>query len=138
MMDCVFCKLAGKQIPANVVFEDEDIISFLELNQSAPGHVMVILKKHGKTIFDYNNQELGKLMAAVSKVAKKVQTGMNADALTIGINHMEKRGVPHLHVHIIPRFDGDGGGIIQTIVHNPAKEDREIIAEKIRKTDLPT
>jgi histidine triad (HIT) family protein len=135
MEDCIFCKIRDKEIPANVVFENENTMSFLELNQSAPGHVMVILKKHGKTIFDYSQDELAKLMSAVQAVAKKVQTGMHADALTIGINHMEKRGVPHLHVHIIPRFSGDNGGIIQAIVKNKPNESRETIAEKIRKAN---
>src|ERR1035437_3301346 len=105
MEDCIFCKLVAKQIPAVVVFEDNDVISFMELHPSAPGHVMVILKKHEKTLFDYEDNDLGKLMVGVKKVAQKVQKAMNADSLTMGINHMEKRGVPHLHAHIIPRFD---------------------------------
>jgi histidine triad (HIT) family protein len=134
-MDCIFCKLVAKQIPAVVVFEDNDVISFMELHPSAPGHVMVILKKHGKTLFDYEDNDLGKLMVGVKKVAQKVQKAMNADSLTIGINHMEKRGVLHLHVHIIPRFDGDKGGIMQTIVNNKPKEDREEIANKIRNAN---
>jgi histidine triad (HIT) family protein len=135
MMDCIFCKLVAKQIPAVVVFEDDDIISFMELHPSAPGHVMVILKKHGKTLFDYEDGDLGKLIAGVKKVAKKVQAALNADALSIGVNHMEKRGVPHLHVHVIPRFEGDNGGIMQTIVNNVPKEDRETIAQKIRNAE---
>jgi len=135
MEDCIFCKIVSKQVPAIVVFEDNDVISFMELHPSAPGHVMVILKKHGKTLFDYEDNDLGKLMTGVKKIAQKVQKAMNADALTIGINHMEKRGVPHLHVHIIPRFDGDRGGIMQTIVDNKPTEDREQIAEKIKNAN---
>ena len=131
MEDCVFCKLVNKQILANIVFENDDVISFLELNQSVPGHVMVILKKHGKSIFDYNQEELGKLMAGVSEVSKKVQTAMSADSLTIGINHEEKNGVPHLHVHIIPRHENDKGGIIQSIVRSPVNQGRKEITEKI-------
>jgi histidine triad (HIT) family protein len=96
---------------------------------------MVILKKHGKTLFDYEDKDLGKLMVGVKKVAKKVQVALNAEALSIGVNHMEKRGVPHLHFHIIPRFEGDNGGIMQTIVHNLPKEDREAIAQKIRNVE---
>lgn len=133
MDNCVFCKLVRKEIPANIVFENKDIISFLELNQSVEGHVMVILKKHGKSILDYNESELGKLMMGVSLVSQKVQTAFNTDSLTIGINHLEKRGVPHLHVHIIPRFDNDNGGVIQSIVSGEIINSREEIAEKIRK-----
>ncbi len=131
MNDCIFCKLIKREVPVNVVYEDNEKIAFLELNQSAPGHVMVILKKHGVTMWDYDENEIGELMKGVAKVAKKVKNGMKADWLTIGINHEEKRGVLHLHFHIVPRWDTDGGGIIQTIVSNPPKEDRKTIAEKI-------
>ena len=134
-VDCVFCQIVDKESPANIVYEDDEKLAFLELNQSAPGHIMVLLKKHGGSILDYDEKELGKLMVGVQRVAKKVKKGMNCDWLTIGINHLEKRGVPHLHVHLVPRWENDGGGIIQTIVHNPPKEDREAIAEKIRSVN---
>lgn len=135
MSDCIFCKLVNKEAPANVVYEDDEKMAFLELNQSAPGHVMVILKKHGRTMWDYDENEIGQIMKGVQKVSKKVKNGMDADWLTIGINHEEKAGVPHLHVHIIPRWDNDGGGIIQTIVKNPINEERETVAERIRNAN---
>ncbi len=132
-MDCIFCKVIAKKVPSLVVYEDSETISFLELNPSAPGHVMVILKKHGNNIFEYKQEELGKLMGSVQKVAKKLQNGLKCDTLTIGINHLEPKGVPHLHIHLIPRWSNDKGGIIQSVVHNKPKESREVIAEKIQK-----
>ena len=132
MDNCTFCKLVKKQIPVNIVFVNDDCLSFLELNQSTEGHVMVILKKHGLSILDYNESELGKLMIGVKEVARKVQKAFNADSLTIGINHLERRGAPHLHVHIIPRFENDKGGIIQSIVKADVNSSREEISEKIR------
>ena len=131
MQDCIFCKLVNRQSPANIVYEDNERLAFLELNQSAPGHVMIILKKHGVSIFDYDEKELGKLMSGVQKVASKLKNGMNCDWISIGINHLEPRGVQHLHIHLIPRWKNDGGKIMQTIVNNPPKEDRKKIAEKI-------
>lgn len=135
MNDCIFCKIVNKEVPSSVVYEDDEKLAFLEIRPSAPGHVMVILKKHGRTMWDYSEQEVGEIMKGVWKVAKKVKSGMDADWLTIGINHEEKRGVPHLHVHIIPRWDNDGGGIIQSIVENEPKEERKIIADKISKAN---
>jgi histidine triad (HIT) family protein len=135
MEGCIFCKLVRKEVPSNIVFENENVVSFLELNQSAPGHVMVILKKHGLSILDYAEIDLGELMVGVQEVAKKVKVAMNADSLTIGINHLEKNGVPHLHVHIIPRHVNDKGGIIQSIVKSPVNETREQIAEKIKNAN---
>jgi histidine triad (HIT) family protein len=133
MKDCLFCKLVNKEIPSLVVYEDNDTISFMELNPSASGHVMVILKKHGNNILEYSQEELGTLMGSVQKVVKKMEKALNPDSITIGINHKERRGVPHLHVHLIPRWENDKGGVIQSIVNNPPKESREAIAEKIRK-----
>lgn len=133
-MDCVFCKIVKKEIPSTSVYEDDDTIAFMELNPSAPGHVMVIHKKHGLSILEYNQEELGKLMSSVQKVAAKIEKALKTDSLTIGINHHEKRGVPHLHIHIIPRWENDKGGVMQSIVKNPSKEDRATIAEKIKAT----
>jgi len=136
MKGCLFCKLVRKEIPSLSVFEDENTIAFMELSPSAPGHVMVILKKHGNNILEYLPEELGALMASVQKVVMKVEEALQTDSLTIGINHKERRGVPHLHIHIIPRWENDKGGIIQSIVTNSPKEKREVIAEKICKTAI--
>jgi len=136
MKDCLFCKLVNKEIPAVTVYEDDDTLSFMELNPSAPGHVMVILKKHGNNILEYSQVELGTLMGSVQKVAKKIEKVLNPDSITIGINHKERRGVPHLHVHLIPRWENDKGGVIQSIVNNSPKENREAIADKIRKASV--
>ncbi len=132
MDNCIFCKLVTNDIPSLRVYEDDDTISFLELNPSAPGHAMVILKKHGYSIFEYTQEDLGKLMASVSHVSKKIETALHTDSLTIGINHHEETGVPHLHVHIIPRWNNDNGSALQSIVKNPPKESREAIADKIK------
>src|ERR1700689_2878312 len=136
MKDCLFCKLINKEISSFVVYEDNDTISFMELTPSAPGHVMVILKKHGNNILEYSQEELGILMGSVQKVVKKIEKALQPDSITIGINHKERRGVPHLHIHLIPRWENDNGGIIQSVVKNPPKESREIIAEKIRKANI--
>lgn len=136
MKDCLFCKLVNKKIPALVVHEDNDTIAFMELNPSAPGHVMVILKKHGNNILEYSQEELGKLMGGVQTVTKKIEKALASDSITIGINHKERRGVPHLHVHLIPRWENDKGGVIQSVVTNKPEESREVIAEKLRKASV--
>lgn len=133
MEDCIFCKIVNKEVPSYGVYEDESNVAFLDIRQSAPGHVMVVPKKHGKTILDLNENELGKWMGAVQKVIKKIKKAMECSWMTIGINHEEKSGVPHLHIHLIPRWDNDNGGIIQSIVKNPPKDSLTSIADKIRK-----
>jgi len=136
MKDCLFCKLVNKEIPSLVVYEDDETISFMELTPSAPGHVMVILKKHGNNILEYSQEELGKFMSSIQKVTKKIEKALESDSITIGINHKENRGVPHLHVHLIPRWENDKGGVIQSVVKNTPTESREVIAEKIQKANI--
>lgn len=133
MNDCIFCLIAQGKAKSYKVYEDEDTFAFLDINQSSLGHTMVVLRKHGYSILDYSQEELGKIMLGVQNVAKKIKKAFKTDSITIGINHEEKRGVPHLHVHLIPRWDNDGGGIIQSIVKNSPKEPLEDIAEKLRK-----
>ncbi|OGH11320.1 MAG: hypothetical protein A3B38_00645 [Candidatus Levybacteria bacterium RIFCSPLOWO2_01_FULL_36_13] len=133
MEDCIFCKIVNNQVNSVRTYEDENTIAFMEATPSAPGHVMVISKKHGKSIFDYEGKDLGVLMDTVSKVAKKIEKALSSDSITIGINHLEKKGVPHLHIHLIPRWDNDKGGIIQSIVKNVPRQSREEIAERIKK-----
>ena len=133
MQDCIFCKIVRKEAPSLSIYEDEKTLAFMELFPSAPGHLMVMPKRHGLSILDYERKELGDLLETVKKVSDRLKKVMECDALTIGINHLEKKGVPHLHIHIIPRWENDNGGIIQSIVQKKSNETREKIAEKLRK-----
>jgi len=131
MKDCIICKIISDTIPSYKVYEDDDTIALLDIYPSAPGHTMVSLKKHGLTILDYSKDELGKLWLTVQKVDKALIKAFNTKLITIGINQFEEGGVPHLHVHLMPRWKDDGGGIIQSIVKNPPKESLDKIKEKI-------
>ena len=133
-MDCLFCKIIANELPSLKVYEDHDTIAFLELFPSAPGHTMVIHKRHGNNIFEYSQDELGSMMGTVQTVSEKIEKALKTDSITIGINHKERKGVPHLHIHLIPRWDDDRGHVIQGVVTHKKQEDREVIAEKIRKS----
>jgi len=99
---------------------------------SAPGHTMVILKKHGVTVLDYSQEELGQLFLSVQKVTRALTASYKTDVFTIGINHGEEAGVHHLHIHIIPRFPDDRGGVIQSIVNKEGKEGLTDVQKKIK------
>ena len=133
MNDCLFCKILVKEIPSYTLYEDDDTKSFLDIFGATDGHTMVILKKHGVTIHDYTPQELGKLWASVQKVSTAIEKTFHTSILSIGINHGEPLGVKHLHVHIMPRFDGDGGGIIQSLPGKPLEnKDFNSVANTIK------
>lgn len=134
MNDCIICKIVAGEIPTEKICEDEHTLAFLDINPSAPGHSVVTPKKHGVSILDFSEQELGKVMATAKIVAQSLEKALKCEAITIGINHKEKKGLPHLHVHLIPRWENDNGGALQSIVSNRPKEERGEIAKKIRES----
>ncbi|MFN7088204.1 MAG: HIT family protein [Candidatus Paceibacteria bacterium] len=134
MGDCIFCKIAKKEIPAEIVYEDKNAIAFLDINPISPGHTMIIPKYHAPNLSWLPDEYIGPLFFAVKQVADKLQKALNPDGLSFGINQGRVTGqtIDHLHIHIAPRFVGDGGGSFHSIVHNPPKEDLKSIANKIR------
>ena len=133
MSDCLFCRVVENAVPSYTVYEDGFTRAFLDIMPSVPGHVLVILKKHGATILDYTPEELTYLMGTVQIVLKALEKTFGTKVYTIGINHGEPSGVHHLHVHLLPRFSDDRGDIIQSIVHKEPEEDLKTITEKIKK-----
>lgn len=132
-MTCIFCDIINKKKPGYLVYEDDTSVALLDIFPSVEGHVMVIPKKHGETILDYNKEELGHIMGVSQKAIEGLTKTYDTQVYTIGINHAEKKGVPHLHIHILPRFDDDGGGIIQTVVKKTSNKDLKNIAQNIKK-----
>ena len=132
MKDCIFCKVIAREVPGYFVLEEKDYVAFLDIFGSTEGHTMVVPKKHGFSIFDYSQEELGQLMEVVKVIAGKIKKVYGCDSITIGINHEEKKGVPHLHVHLIPRFENDGGKVIQGLIKKEINEDLSKTAEKLR------
>lgn len=131
---CIFCRIIAKEIPAKTVYEDEHALAFLDISPRAPGHVMVIPKHHSPTLAGLPDEEVGPLFLAAKSVAARLVPAMGADGLTIGVNQGDVSGqtVKHLHIHLMPRFEGDGGGSIHSVVANPPTEDLDAIAARIR------
>lgn len=92
---------------------------------------MVIHKRHEEKITGYSEDEIRRLFVTVQKVARAVERAYDTKILSIGINHGEPKGVHHAHVHVIPRYVGDGGGIIQSLPRLKPKEELEAVRKKI-------
>lgn len=135
MDNCLFCKIAAKKIPASIVYEDAYTVAFLDIMPRAPGHVVVIPRYHAMTLVDLPNEEIDPLFKAVKTVATILSQKLNTDGMTIGINQGRVSGqeIDHLHVHLLPRWHGDGGGSVQSVIHNPSKESLEEILKKIKE-----
>lgn len=135
MNSCIFCKIVAKEIPSYTVLEDEKTLAFLDIFGATDGHVMVVHKRHEETILGYTEQEVAEAFATVKKVATAIERAFNTKILSIGINHGEPEGVHHMHVHIMPRFEGDGGGIMQSLPNKKLTEkDFGKIVEKIKES----
>jgi len=107
MTDCIFCKIISGDIPSNKVYEDEYTVAFLDANPNAPGHTLVVPKRHVVNIFDTDEETLSRTMAAIRKIAPAVRDGVDAHGVHVNSNHGTAAGqvVFHLHFHIIPRHE---------------------------------
>ena len=132
-MNCLFCRIIKKEIPAYMIYEDENTVAVLDVHPRAPGHVIVLPKIHSENILDLPNEKIGFLFEAVKKIAKRLKDMLKCDGLTIGINQGRASGqmVDHLHVHLIPRWQNDGGSSIHSVVDNPPKAGLEEIYKNL-------
>ena len=121
MADCIFCKIWTGEILSYKVYEDLKVLAFLDVKPHSKGHTVVIPKVHGMTVFDYSDKQLQELMVAVRKTMDRLQKALAPDGFNVGWNHNTAGGqvVPHLHIHIMPRYLNDGGGSMHSIVKNP-------------------
>ncbi len=110
MEDTIFSKIIRREIPAEIIYEDDDVLAFLDISPNNPGHTLVIPKDLSTNIFDISQDSWRKVMDVVRMLAPKVREGAGADAINIQMNNGEIAGqlVYHTHVHIIPRIKGDG------------------------------
>jgi len=109
MQNCIFCKIVKGELPAFVVFEDDCVLAFLDINPLAQGHTLVIPKKHYENIFDIDEETLQRIIVAAQKIAQKMKKVLSAEGVNV-INASGKtaeQSVPHFHLHLIPRKRGD-------------------------------
>ncbi len=131
MPDCIFCKIVEGEIPNYTVYEDENVLAFLDIHAHAKGHTIVILKKHGEVLFDYTEEEIKELSLGVKRAMDKIEKVLYPDGYNVGWNQKEVAGqvIPHHHIHIMPRYDGDGGGNMHSVVNNNGGMNVEKVAK---------
>jgi histidine triad (HIT) family protein len=113
----IFEQIVAGDIPARIVYETDTVAAFLDANPLAPGHTLVVPKTAYERIADLPDDIAADLWAAVGELTPRIEAAVDADATTIGVNDGAAAGqeVPHVHVHIVPRFEGDGGGPIHAV-----------------------
>ena len=104
MEDCIFCKIIKKEIPSSIVYEDEEILAFRDINPVAPVHILVIPKKHIESLVYLNAEDealIGRIYTVINKIAKQEKIDENGFRVVVNCGEDGGQEVKHLHFHII-------------------------------------
>jgi histidine triad (HIT) family protein len=107
---CIFCAIIEGRAPAEVVFEDEETLAFMDINPANPGHTLVIPKRHVRNIYDLDEQTAAAVMRTAVRVAQAIRRALQPDGMNL-VQSNERAGgqdIFHFHMHLIPRWYGDG------------------------------
>ena len=124
MADCVFCMIMDGKIPAAKVYDDERTLAFMDINPLTRGHCLVVTKAHAATLYDAELEDLKAAISTAKKVAGALRKALSPD----GLNVLQANGaaafqsVPHFHLHLIPRWNGDGKGFDWKLVPGSREE----------------
>ena len=103
-MDCIFCKIANKEIASKILYENDLVVVIMDLNPVSDGHSLVIPKKHYTDILEVDNEMLIEMFRVAKMIGKKLEEKLNCKALTYLINYGDDQQVKHLHLHVIPDY----------------------------------
>lgn len=135
MEDCIFCKIAHKEVESYIIEESDNFLVFLDIHPHSPGHSLLIPKNHYEK-FEEVPENLGEEFLKIARRSVLlISKALNTKDFNLGINNGPFAGqaVKHAHFHIIPRFPNDKGGSMHSIVYNPPKEDLSTIYKRIIK-----
>ncbi|MBX4198883.1 HIT domain-containing protein [Candidatus Parcubacteria bacterium] len=104
--DCLFCKIANKEIPSEIIHEDEHTVAFLDIHPKAPGHTLLIPKTHHRWFIDMPDELSDEVFRSVKRVAKMLKDKYEGDFVRVGIVGTD---IPHVHIHLIPQKISDDG-----------------------------
>ena len=113
MRECIFCKIADKKIPAEIVFEDDEIVAFKDIHPIAPVHILIIPKEHIQTIDDLeekHGQLIGRMILTAQKIASEMKTSESGYKLLFRVKKHGGQEVDHIHLHLI------GGAMLAEII----------------------
>ena len=139
-MECIFCKIIAGEIPAVTVLDEEPVLAFMDINPSSPGHMLVAPKRHAENIFEISESDLAAVVKGVKRCATAVKEALKAEGVTV----LQLNGtasdqiVPHLHIHIIPRWENDGLSISSWEMKPGDMEEIKDIARKIKQQISPS
>ncbi len=125
--DCIFCKIANGEIPSKTLYEDEMFRVILDLNPATRGHALILPKAHAADLYGLPEETASKILVLAKELAVSMRDRLHCDGLNLVQNNGEAAGqtVPHFHLHMIPRYVGDG----QTLGWAPGEATQEDLEE---------
>lgn len=138
MTDCVFCKILAGQLGCHQVYEDPEVVAFLDHRPLFPGHTLVVPREHHETLGDLPLEKIEPLFAVVRRLSLAVPAACKAQGSFVALNNKVSQSVPHLHVHVVPRNRKDGlRGFFWPRVPYRDEEHEKATAEAIREALKP-
>lgn len=121
MSDCIFCKIIAREIPSSKVYEDDQVLAFLDITQVTKGHTLVVPKQHFRNMLEMDSESSSQLFVRIPKIARHLQQTLGAAGVNILNNNEEVAGqtVFHTHVHLLPRFSQEDGLDIRFTTNEP-------------------
>jgi histidine triad (HIT) family protein len=133
--NCAFCKILQGVEPADVVYEDEVSLAFLDRRPLFPGHVLLVPRTHYETLGELPRELISPLFANAQLLSVAVEKAMNAEGSFVALNNRVSQSVPHLHVHVVPRRRKDGlRGFFWPRQPYPDEQSIEEVKEALRQT----
>ena len=131
----IFEKIVNRKIPATIVYEDEDTLAFMDIGPIIKGHTLVIPKTCYDPVTETPDEVLIQLILVAKRIAAAQMKGLGADGVNIIQNNGAAAGqeVPHVHIHVIPRFEGDGHHWNWNAKSYDSSDEMERLAKKIRE-----
>jgi histidine triad (HIT) family protein len=133
--NCIFCKIANGEISSNILYEDEDIIAFLDASPTTKGHALVVTKEHFDNVLYVPKDLIGKAFSVAQKIGQAEVSLFDAKGVNILTNAGEAAGqtVMHFHIHVIPRYDPNDGLQIGFTPKMIEKFDLPVLVNEIKK-----
>ena len=108
-MDCIFCKINNGEIPSYKLYEDDNVLAFLDITQGTKGHTLIIPKTHVKNVYELTEEQASNIFKVVPKLSNALKKAFNPIGLNIVNNNAKPlQSVFHFHIHLIPRYENDG------------------------------
>ena len=132
MDSCLFCRIVSGELPATIVYEDDNSVAFLDHRPLFPGHTLLVPREHVETLGELSTKVLAPYFEAAQLLSRVVESAMEAEGTFVAMNNRVSQSVPHLHVHVVPRRKKDGlKGFFWPRTKYKSDEEMEEVKKKI-------